>query len=126
VIRLLEKIPPRYRRSLYSLPLLIHWIIGLTWERDPEIRQVARRSMLLSFIFLIPLGLFFFLSELALSFAPGFDLFIQWTQFAVHALWSTAFLGITLFLGYREFFNKSLPLALLDQMALRLEEIAGY
>ncbi len=123
---LLEKIDLKYRRAFYFLPLFVHWIIGMAWEKDESAQKAARRSMILTFLFLTGIGLLYFTHLFVTALFPDSTWHMQYVAFVVHAVLAVCFILISFLLAYREFVDKSLQWGLLDRFTARFETLAGF
>ncbi len=100
---LLARIPETYRRLFYCLPLLIHWIIALTWEDQASVRRPARRSMILSLLFLTGISILYFFRETVAYWTSGsLDYPVGWIAFAGHIVLAVAYWLGSLFIIAQE------------------------
>lgn len=121
----LSRLPLRLRRAFYALPLFVNWIIGIVWEEDQAAVRASARSMVLLFLFLAVCGLFYVALPFIHSFLGSYEWGAQYVLFVLHTLLVILYLGVSLFLAYREFKENSMPEMMLDRWAGRIERLAG-
>ncbi len=119
-----DRIPLRVRAAVYQAPLLIQWIIPLTWEKDADALRPGRRGLALFLTLLVALAALYVLRGLVPDLNPGFVFVVDWVEFTLHSLIGLGYLAGSALLSYREYVGQPLNVAILDRIADRFENLA--
>jgi len=122
----LERIPEKYRRVFYALPLFVQWIIGITFERSEKAMATARRSMGFFLLYITAMLTVQLTLALVFSFVPSTDYVLSWIAFVVQGIFGLGYLAGSIYLGYCEWAEKSAAgFGIVDKIALRFEQLAS-
>jgi hypothetical protein len=102
--------------ALYALPLLIHWVIGITIEVDDRIRRSALRSMILFYLYLIATGvLLLAFDRVASGRDPNYyaSIVIYFIQMAS----TLSYIGFSFRLAFLEWRERPAPNLFIDRFA---------
>lgn len=109
-----------YRKVLYALPLLVHWIFAVTFETEQEVVRIAKRSMVL-FVFYLGTTLFLlFIDNLAAPYS--FYFYVNLFAFYAHLTAWLAYLSISFYMAWSEWKLQPRNFTRLDRWADRIEQ----
>lgn len=113
------------RIVFYSLPFLLQWVIGITWEKEQRVLNSARRSMALFLLLMTATFILAIVSSTLGEFLPGIEFFRQLTNSVIQSAIGTAYLVISFFLAYAGFTGKdNTAVGLkLDAIAEKIEKL---
>ena len=95
--------PVHLRAAFYSLPLFVHWLIGIVWETDDRVLQSARRALALFLLGLVWLLVLTAIRLLLPALDEQSSYAIQYTFFVLHSLGSAVYVIASVFFAYQEF-----------------------
>jgi hypothetical protein len=121
---LTDRIPLRIRAALYQAPLLIQWIIPLTWEKDAGVLRPGRRGLAFFLCLVGALTVLYIVHALIPDLGPGFVFVVDWIEFVLHSIIGLGYLFGSAYLSYREYAGQPFDVALLDRIADRFESLA--
>lgn len=110
-----------WRAALYSLPLFIHWIIGITFEKQPIAYQAARRSMFLSLAFLALTGVFYFTHGFIRYFSGTAEFISSFLFFILQTMNVLVYIGISTWQAFNAFKGETPPIPEIEKKGIQLE-----
>lgn len=114
------------RAAIYSLPLFIQWIVGITWETSGFPLRAARRGLALFLIFLLVAALAFGAHGFVRYFSETANRISAYVYFGINAINSLTYLLLSLTLAFREWRRtadtENAPVRILDKITDRFEK----
>jgi hypothetical protein len=115
----------RVRACIYSLPLFIAWIVPLTWENDERLVRSGRRSLALFLCYGVCIAATYVLSGILQLFIPNPGYLVDLFFFLACSLAGLGYVGLSGYLAYFEYRDRSLPGNLLDRIGHRFERLVS-
>lgn len=107
---------PNTVRAFCVLPLLINWIVGI---QNSKYQVAAYRGMFLSLLFLLFSWILFWLvGFINIYYSTGY--IVQLSAFTIQSVLSLTYIGISLWLAYKEYTQNSPEITFLDRLKEKL------
>ena len=104
----------RSRAAFYEAPLLVSWIFGITWEKDPGARRAAGRGLTLFLWFFLLHGLLYLTRGFLEGVFLGMDFEFQLATSLLQGLIALLYLALSIGLAVRELRPWPFPARLVD------------
>jgi hypothetical protein len=94
--------------AFYSLPLLIHWILPVTFEKDPVLIKIAKRSMIIFFLYLAGILVIYEVGILLMILlSHKYNFVVGPIQFVLQTILTSLYTGVSLYYSYWIFKGKT-------------------
>ena len=124
VIPLYKQYRYQLKLSFYSLPLLIHWIVPVTFEKDTVLINIAKRSMVLFFMYLSGTLIIYIIGIFLLAVIPhSFHDLVSPLQFFIQTVLTAIYSGLSLFYSYEVFQGNNDIDPIYEKFSDRMEEV---